>query len=470
MYNNIKFSKGFDIEKRDIISFTGGGGKTSLIFKIAEELSQNAKVLIATTTKIYTPVEEQYETLIINSEESEGCNETYLKGKNRNIDILGSFIDKENGKLVGVSQKVLKNYLGKYDYILIESDGSARKPLKAWNESEPVTPEYATKIIGITNLDALGTFIKDSVHRKELFCEKFNKNENDIVTLELIEEYLLKNEFFKIASLEKCNINYNAISNSKIKKYIFINGVETLERINQCLYLGNTFAQNQELCNTVGNTVKITFGSILKDELYIYEKVNAISLLSGFSRRMGKDKLLILYEGKYLMEHLLKKLTNIHFYQKVLVTTPDKIKVLEDKKYSDFIKIKNEEPQNGQSYSIKLGVESLNNSKLSNQDKKKYMFFTGDQPFLKEETILNLIKESLKVENFEKVVIPYIENNSFSPVIFPDKYKESLLIIKGDKGGKSVIKLEEDIAKLNCTDLYEFIDIDTQEDLKYLEK
>lgn len=449
MYNDEKFSKAFNIKKGDIISFTGGGGKTSLIFKIAEELSKNGKVLITTTTKIYTPIEKQYEKLILSSSDSGDYNETFLKGKNKNINILGSFIDKERDKLVGVSHKLLQSYLKEYDYVLIEADGSARKPLKAWNENEPVTPEYVTKIIGVLNLDALGTLIKDSVHRKELFCERFAKDENDVVTLELVKEYLLKNDFFKVSSSEK------------IEKNIFINGIENFERVNDCLYLGNTFAENQKLCNTI----KIIFGSIVKNEIYIYEKINSISLLSGFSRRMGKDKLLISYKGKYLMEHLLDKLKNINFYKKILVTTPHKIKVLEDKKYNEFIKVKNEEPQNGQSYSIKLGIESLNSGK-----QEKYMFFTGDQPFLKEETILELIKESLKVDSLEKVIVPYVENNSFSPVIFSGKYKESLLIIKGDKGGKSIIKLDEEIEKIYFKDSYEFIDIDTQEDLKYLEK
>lgn len=465
MCNGEKFYRAFDIEKGDIISFTGGGGKTSLIFKIAEELSQKGKVLITTTTKIYTPIEHQYENLIISSGDSESYNETYLKGKNRNIDILGSFIDKENGKLVGISHGVLQSYLKKYDYILIEADGSARKPLKAWNDNEPVTPKYVTKIIGVTNLDALGTLIKDSVHRKEIFCERFYKNENEIVTLELMKEYLLKDEFFKISSLEKGSVNNSDTSNSKIKKYIFINGVETLDRVNDCLYLGNTFAERQDLCNNTKYEIRITFGSILKKEVHLYERINAISLLSGFSRRMGKDKLLIEYRGKYLMEHLLDKLNKINFYKKVLVTTLDKIEIMKEKKYNDFIKVENREPQNGQSYSIRLGIESLNDNQL-----EKYMFFTGDQPFLEEETILSLIKESLKVENSEKVIIPYIENNGFSPVIFPEKYKESLLNIKGDKGGKSVIKSDEDIMKLYFNNSYEFIDIDTQEDLKYLER
>ena len=52
----MKFSsEAFNIKKGDIITVTGGGGKTTLIFKLAEELKNSGKVLITTTTKMFAP-------------------------------------------------------------------------------------------------------------------------------------------------------------------------------------------------------------------------------------------------------------------------------------------------------------------------------------------------------------------------------------------------------------------------------
>ena len=42
----------FNIIKGDIISITGAGGKTSLMFYLANQLKKRGTVLIATTTKI----------------------------------------------------------------------------------------------------------------------------------------------------------------------------------------------------------------------------------------------------------------------------------------------------------------------------------------------------------------------------------------------------------------------------------
>lgn len=57
--------KYFNIIKNDVITITGAGGKTSLLFFLAEKLSEYGKVLVTTTTKIYCPSEEKYESLII---------------------------------------------------------------------------------------------------------------------------------------------------------------------------------------------------------------------------------------------------------------------------------------------------------------------------------------------------------------------------------------------------------------------
>ena len=80
------FYKKLRIEKNSITAITGSGGKTSLMFRLAEELSLKGKVLITTTTKIFAPDENQYENLFLfNNMEREN-----LKGKGKNIDILCS--------------------------------------------------------------------------------------------------------------------------------------------------------------------------------------------------------------------------------------------------------------------------------------------------------------------------------------------------------------------------------------------
>ena len=55
----------FNIEKKNIITITGAGGKTTLMFLLSGELSKFGKVMVTTTTKIYTLEKSQFEKMYI---------------------------------------------------------------------------------------------------------------------------------------------------------------------------------------------------------------------------------------------------------------------------------------------------------------------------------------------------------------------------------------------------------------------
>ena len=193
------FYQMFEIEKKDIVSITGGGGKTTLIFKLAEELSEIGKVLITTTTKMHIPDKNRYDSMIIHSmkknvskendriEENREINKV-LKKKKKQVDILTSTEDKF--KIQGINEEILKEYIGKYDYILIEADGAKEKIIKEWNLEEPIILSSSNKIVGITNIKALGKKIKDVVHREKIYCDRECVDENEIFDMKKMKKYL----------------------------------------------------------------------------------------------------------------------------------------------------------------------------------------------------------------------------------------------------------------------------------------
>ena len=89
------------------------------------------------------------------------------------------------------------------------------------------------------------------------------------------------------------------------------------------------------------------------------------------------------------------------------------------------------------------------------------MFFTGDMPFLEEKTIFEIISE------FDgRITIPVVSGKRCSPVIFPNRYKEELLSLSGDVGGREIIKKENNLNFIEFFDKKQFMDIDREEDLK----
>ena len=186
--------------------------------------------------------------------------------------------------------------------------------------------------------------------------------------------------------------------------------------------------------------------------------ISAIVMASGFSSRMGQNKLLMKYNDKFLIEHTLDIISKCDFKEKILVTQYEEIKKSGEK--LNFKVVTNKFPNNGQSESIKLGIKNSIES-------EGYMFFVGDQPLLDRNDIEKLIK--VFKEDTSYIVIPKYKGRRGNPVIYPSIYKEQILKLQGDKGGKTIIKSSD---KIKYVDVLEntLFDIDNIDDFNNLLK
>lgn len=180
--------------------------------------------------------------------------------------------------------------------------------------------------------------------------------------------------------------------------------------------------------------------------------ITAIVLASGYSSRMGENKLLLLKDGIPMIEYLFCQLEKINFHSVIVVTQYKEVEKLA-KPYG-YTTIINDMPQNGISESIKLGV--------SNTDiDSNFMFFTGDQPFLTSE----VIEKIMDVSDNQDIVVPRFLGKNKSPVIFGNVYRGELLKLTGDTGGKVIIKNNLDsIRYVKFSNGSDFLDIDTVEE------
>lgn len=405
-----------EIKKGDVISITGAGGKTSLMFFLAKQLSKKGKVLLTTTTKIYIPSKEKYEKMYING--------LIVEGKDKNIFVEGNSILEK--KMTGLNYEEIEKRKEKYDYIIIEADGSKEKILKGWNKTEPCIPRITTITIGVINVKAIGKKIDEiNIHRLELFCKLTGEKKGNVVKEETIVKYINNGDLFK---------------GSNLRKIIYLNGVETLEELKKSLELGKK----------INN---LYFGSMKDEWISKVKKIDAVIMASGYSKRFQGDKLFEKIDNIPMIEHSLKKLKGIPFNQIIVVGRDERVEKLSRKYKYEYIK--NNKAHLGQSESIKIGLIKSNGDAI--------MFFTGDQPFLTKSSILRLIKE---YEKNNKIIRPIVGKTPFSPVIFPQRYKKQLLKLEGDTGGRKLLRKENIIYKVNFEDSSEFIDIDTREELK----
>lgn len=174
------------LNKSELITLVGAGGKTTTMFTLANELRQAGKsVLVTTTTAIYHPSKNEYDAIEITGKYTSSI---FKKIKPASINVLGSRISEE-GKLIGLDSEIINNIFLRniFDFIIVEGDGSKGKPIKAPAEHEPVIPSLSTKVIGVIGLDSLGKKINsENVHRPELFCHITNSNMGDIIDEEKV--------------------------------------------------------------------------------------------------------------------------------------------------------------------------------------------------------------------------------------------------------------------------------------------
>lgn len=123
----MELAKALDV-RPGVTAIIGGGGKTTLMECLAEELSAQARVIVCTTTHIYP---EQNMPCLVSTSEAEIAAEL---ARTRCV-CVGSA--SESGKY-SAPELPFCTLCALASYVIVEADGSKRLPLKAHAPHEPV--------------------------------------------------------------------------------------------------------------------------------------------------------------------------------------------------------------------------------------------------------------------------------------------------------------------------------------------
>lgn len=161
--------KDFNIQKNDVITITGGGGKTSLMFALGKELSEMGMIHVLTTTAKICISDVPKHQCMISKDIKEVINQ--IKKDQKREWVIGKEIS-EGQKISGFSDEELEYLQDSMDSLVIlnEGDGSKRKPYKFYCDYEPMIPKLTTKIINVIGAEVLFKKIDDAFfHRSELY-------------------------------------------------------------------------------------------------------------------------------------------------------------------------------------------------------------------------------------------------------------------------------------------------------------
>jgi probable selenium-dependent hydroxylase accessory protein YqeC len=229
---------------RGVISLVGGGGKSSLMYALAAELSSVGKrVLTTTTTRIYMPKPAESPAIIISADPEEiVARAAALLCDHRHLSAGAGYLA-EGGKLNGLDPAAIEHIAGTglFDFIIVEADGAAGRPLKACAPHEPVVPLFSQWIVAVVGLDAVARpLTEDRVFRSEQYSR---------ITGLAIGEDVTE---ISIAAMLVHEMTALAVPGERVLRAVFLNKAETSEDLAAGKRIGGFLADSDaQLFNRV---------------------------------------------------------------------------------------------------------------------------------------------------------------------------------------------------------------------------
>ncbi len=194
----------------------------------------------------------------------------------------------------------------------------------------------------------------------------------------------------------------------------------------------------------------------------IYEKIGAVILAAGESKRMGFPKQLIEICGEKIIRIVVKKVLNVGFGDIVVVLghmAGDIARYIDD-----MIGIKiivNPRYREGMSTSLIEGIKNLR------QDIEAFMVILGDQPFVSKETMEKIIETYYGMKRKPLMVVPTYRGLRGNPVLISSRIAKEIMSLRGDIGARALMeRYKAYISYIETQDPGVVLDIDTKEDLE----
>lgn len=426
--------------RQPVISLAGSGGKTSLLFALAQELSQRSPVLVSASTHLgsWQTSQANYH---LTAEEINDLD--FLP--NQGIILVTGTLDGERTRPLRpeVLQALYEIAKNKNLPLLIEADGSRQKPVKAPADHEPAIPSFSTKVIVCAGLSALGAPLTEAhVHRPEQFAHLSGSTLGHPIAPEALARVLLHPQ----GGLK--NIPVHA------EKIVFLNQADN----------GDQSARGGSLAKKLLPAFDtILVGSIHHKSLVRLEPTAGILLAAGSSTRYGKPKQLLDWKGKPFVRHVAETALQAGLWPVVVVTGHSAPQVESCLSGLPVQMVHNPQFKEGQSTSIRAGVSSLPAQTGAS------FFLLADQPHIPV-GILHALMET-HAKSMDPIIAPMVrEEFRANPVLFDRTTFPSLLALKGDIGGRAIFS-QYKMQYLPWQDESLLLDIDTPEEYRqFLQK
>jgi molybdenum cofactor cytidylyltransferase len=415
----VELMRAFRLGDREMAAFVGAGGKTTAMFRLAQELAARGKrIVTTTTTRIFAAqVDLAPFHIILDNPAALLSRLEQALADHPHVLVVGP-LEEGVGKVFGLEANLVDEIMAleRVDVVLVEADGARSLPFKAPASHEPVVPSRTTLLVPVAGIDVLGKpLAQEFVHRPELVARLAGCAQGEAITPAIVSTVIGHRE----GGLKGLPAVARAIP--------LINKVEGQASLVAARTIARLLLQNSPV-------QAVAIGAVREREpiLEVHGRVGAVVLAAGASRRFGQPKQLLPWGDTTLVGHIVDQVIASAVDRIVVVVGYEGDQVASAVADRSVAVVTNSNWAAGQSASVQVGLQAFP------PDVEAVLFVMADQPGLTPGIMEALLRRYH--QTLAPIVVPLYGGQRGNPVLFDRKMFPELLRLEGDQGGRDLIE------------------------------